>query len=114
MDSDGRPTLKLIRAWDGSSGEWRRAGAVSAHRRIGFWPLWGKGRGEGHRGGGGEARSWWWVEDWGPPEVEDAPDRWGPPVGERERGEKRSWVAGDKWAADEGKWVGRSCWPTSI
>jgi hypothetical protein len=32
--------------------------------------------------------------DWGRPEVGDAPDMWGPPVGERERGEKRSWAMG--------------------
>jgi hypothetical protein len=37
------------------------------------------------------------------PEVEDSPDRWVPPVGEREREERKRWAGGFNWA-------GRNWW----
>jgi hypothetical protein len=32
------------------------------------------------------------------PKVEDSPDRWVPPVGEREREERKRWAGGFNWA----------------
>jgi hypothetical protein len=45
----------------------------------------GKGKGESRRGGDGLARKWPEEGDWGRLEVGDGPDRWVPPVNERER-----------------------------
>jgi hypothetical protein len=40
----------------------------------------------------------------GAPEVGDDPDRWAPPVGERERDERVRWAGGLSWAG-EISWV---------
>jgi hypothetical protein len=68
----------------------------------------GRGAGEGENGRGGRRRRGRW-KGRGKLEVEDKPDRWAPPVGERER-EKRRRVLVGHWAGsgEAGRvWMGR-------
>jgi hypothetical protein len=66
-------------------------GGTSGWRRIECPAQWG-GKGAQEVGEAARPAALQLWGRMGRPEVEDTPDRWVPPVGERERGEKRRWA----------------------
>jgi hypothetical protein len=78
---------------------------VSGRRRCLDVLSVGSGRGPGGRGGGAGGGGRPRPGRKGRPEVEDTPDRWVPPAGERERGEREA-AERAGWAETDGPRVG--------